>query len=590
MRLGSPKYEHAISDETVWATSSWHLGFGQGRYGTPEMYAVANGVDGSVPGLLVLAPSPSLVDSTLTNVRAWGIFAGQLYAGNGSALMRWTGTAFASVGTTAAAITSLQEFSPLTGSPKLYVGQQTGNYYTYDGTTLSAATTPGRHFVAVNEFLWRSRSSPSAVAKSSDGVTWSGDVLVGSGGEDITGLLVYNSRVFVLTSRGIWAVARDGTSENLLPQYAVSPQPDLGRGSGVHNDIVYVPLGGTLLEWQEGTVTATGTGRRLAATEPLAPSLGSIVRGTWAAVTGVSGHVLMALMNTADGCYVLLRRPPQEPGFGWHPIALIPNVQGLSIFAEGVTDATAINVWIGTTGGVYQLRWPRSDLPHLEQGWPLATSGTIDLSALDLGMPSFAKLWLTCRVTGTVPAGARVSVYYQVEMPVGWQLLGSIDGYSAGTHTFTFPPQLLSSWLQLRLVLERQAGAATPAITEVAVTAEPNPGHRMMWQLGVLIGDEASPSQRHGLIQQVTELFMLHHSRMVVPYQDLDGRSWSVVLDEVSAQEILKEGGQAALYQASLQLKSARPEPVRMAMTYDQLSEFTYSGLGIYTYGALAGE
>jgi hypothetical protein len=266
-------------------------------------------------------------------------------------------------------------------------------------------------------------------------------------------------------------------------------------------------------------------------------------------------------------------------------------VQGLSIFAEGVTDSSAISVWIGTTGGVYRLRWPRSDLPHLEQNWPLATSGTIDLSSLDLGMPAFAKLWVSCRVTGTVPAGARVSVYYQVEMPTGWRQLGTIDGHSAGTRVFMFPPQLLSSWLQLRLVLERlQAGVATPAITEVAVSAEPNPGHRMMWQLGVLVGDEASPMQRQGLLQQVRELFQLHHSRMVVPYEDLDGRSWSVVVDEVSAQEIVKEGGQAALYQASLQLKSAQPEPVRMAMTYDQLGQFTYNGLGIYTYGALAGE
>ncbi len=591
LRLGSPRYEHAFA-ETVFAQSSWHKGWGQGRFGDPEMYAVADGVDASLPGLITLAPPLTLVDSTLTSVVSFAIFLGQLYAAQGTSLLRYnaaTGT-WSSVATLPAAITDLQTFRAPAG-PRLCIGQATGNFRLWDGSLLSDGGVPATLLTVVNEALWRVYQDSSlgwSVAKSADAITWGGPVRVGDGTQQPTALLVYESRLFVVTPSGIWAINNDGSSENLLPDFAMAMLPDLGKGSAVHGNVVYVPAGGSLLEWQSGVVTATGLGRGLAASEPLGLSVPDAVAGTYVAVQGITPRTVMALLNGQAGCRLLLRRTPAPPGLAWHPIASLPNQGGRAIFAEGVTDSTAITVWVAASGGLYRLKWPKSDV--VRDGWPLAQTGDITLSALDMGMPAFAKVWGRLRITASIPDLASVEVYFSTERAAE-RFLTSRSGPWEGSFEVSFPSDAASSSLRLRLRLVRQSAQTVPRaprITEIAITGEPRPGVRRQWRFVLLVAEESSPSLRAPGPDQITHLRSLLTYEGPVAFRDLDGVDYKVLVDDLSLREVLKEGERAAVYQAAVSLRELSVVS-SLAWTYSQMSNYTYSQLGNYTYGQLMG-
>lgn len=591
LRLGSPRYEHAFA-ETVFAQSSWHKGWGQGRFGDPEMYATASGVDASLPGLIALAPPLELVDGTLTGIVAFAVFQGQLYAAQGVSLLRYdTATgAWASVATLPAAVTDLQTFQAPPG-PRLCIGQASGNFRLWDGAALSDGGVPATLLAVVNEALWRVYQDASlgwSVAKSADATTWGGPVRVGDGTQQPTALLVYESRLFVVTPSGIWAINNDGSSENLLPDFAVATLPDLGKGSAVHGNIVYVPAGGSLLEWQSGTVTATGLGRGLAASEPLGLAVPDAVAGTYVAVQGVTPRTVMALLNGQTDCLLLLRRTPAPPGFAWHPIARLANQGGRAIFAEGVTNAAAIVVWVATSGGLYRLRWPKSDV--VRDGWPMAQTGDITFSALDMGMPAFAKVWGRLRVTASIPDLASVEIYFATERAAE-RFLTSRSGPWEGSFEVAFPADAASSSLRLRLRLVRQTTQTTPKsprITEVAITGEPRPGARRQWHFVLLLGDETSPSLRAPGTDQIAHLRSLLSHEGPVAFRDLDGVDYQVLVDNLSLREVLKEGERAAVYQAAVSLRELTVVS-SLAWTYSQMSQYTYAQLGNYTYGQLMG-
>ena len=323
--------------------------------------------------------------------------------------------------------------------------------------------------------------------------------------------------IHIVTNRDVWAYDREA-SLLVRTNLQYPRHPDQGLASTVwRGESMYVSIGLGVHGYNGGIITSMGPDGRFGLPPHLRGRITSLEPEYNAMVAVIEGaHIVDG--DTEE--YYHVRRQYQDDihafpdisahstvlrfnGFGWHPIWVSPDVEGLPTWAHVSIADNKYRLWWGYGGGMYY-----QDLPvtfhNPRAGMQVGVdnfepSGSLTTGWFDADMVAFYKLNSHVElnlddVFGDGTPTGRVHVYYQRDYDPGWRFLGTADRVGRSVFPFgvveaegntTFSEGEVTRRIRFRLNFESDDRNMSPVMRSFLLKFIKIPLSNMSWTFDV---------------------------------------------------------------------------------------------------------
>lgn len=313
-----------------------------------------------------------------------------------------------------------------------------------------------------------------------DPTAWSTATEIGESDSDITALVEDGDTLIVCKTNGLWALYRDGTTENLTPEFERMQHPKNFLGAMNWNGHVLLPLGaGGLAELRGGRIFNISM-------EITAPKQTSL-HGRVVAIAGTPSRLFILVQNGLD--YELLMAEFDNFGFGhdffWHHMGTVSATTGstpdhCTLFAEGIpgpSDEIHHRIWVGvesTGSNLLPAFLPLDD--DAEDGFTNDTDVIATTVEYDGNFPRVNKAFQTAdfEINNLGVGGRTIVVEYRLDKG-SWTNLGTLNG-TGSTQTLTFTDATTGKILELRFTFNQTSVTTTaPELSKFRIISQLRP-------------------------------------------------------------------------------------------------------------------
>jgi len=161
--------------------------------------------------------------------------------------------------------------------------------------------------------------------------------------------------------------------------------------------------------------------------------------------------------------------------------------------------------------------------------------------------PALDKLWYSVDLSfESLSAGDSIKVEYSVDREANWTSLGTATTAGADSHTFLFPENTTSRFIQLRITLYSGDGTTTPILNDFVGRFIILPDFKQRWKLDLKCTDEMQLLDRKSKEQNWGEdlrnkLRIARWKNQVVDFEDIDYFECVLVDDPLSSAAVTAE-------------------------------------------------
>ena len=203
----------AVGPELEWLNNGWHRGAGYEIYADSLRYAESVGLDPREYQKLMCARLEQSTTGTMADgtKRVFAYWNGAIYCASDDELWELSGTTWTSRGTTTNTITSIVGYKGY-----LCIGQDSGNFYTWDGGSLTQRGVPRVHLYVERHLLWGSDGNTIYSCEDpSDDSDWDTGTDIAESDSDVQGIRVFNEKLIVGKTDGLYHYRSDGSVRQL---------------------------------------------------------------------------------------------------------------------------------------------------------------------------------------------------------------------------------------------------------------------------------------------------------------------------------------------------------------------------------------
>lgn len=523
---------------------------------------------------------------------SWAICKNHVYAVTGAGGNTWTlSKDFSAIGT----ITSAAWFQNT-----LIVSVQTNattplQYWYWDQTSTTTNWTQGstnfkaNYFAVIRNQLWRASNlgdfggtQTAAIFSNTNALSsvgWTTANVVGDPTSPITALDVYDDFLLIFKADGLYSIDRGGNVYPVFPGFRM-----LGinlRPLGQWRDNYYIAAdNGMVWEWSKRDVNRIGFDH----SEPY-PMAGSIFAIPNAGGTNVAGPNFMLQgftqnQGTTQGAYILCwDGTPKKTGASgsWNPFLYFTTashllqVDGLGLTNGNIsTNSPVLQVGISDTTAathtVYQMTNPFLDA-YLVGNFDTSTQSLYlpgDNGALEDEDKVLEKITVRADNASTGTIGYAYAMDEDILTLTFTDVGPSVDADRLVQIFYPTRPFPKYKTIVGKLSITANASAASPIVREVVYHYKQRDPQRRVWTL-VLLGEEniTAPTGRVDTRKAkviIGDLNDARRTRQQIQFQDINGQTWTVYVDEVGEQVAILRRQNAPTYLINVTLVEAAEE------------------------------
>ncbi len=391
------------------------------------------------------------------------------------------------------------------------------NFFVPDGANGEVA-----HLANYGGFLWAGygqnifyTSTPGA-----DGSPdWTGPVVIGLAGEQVTGLAGQGDYMYVATEKELVYV---GFGDEVLGVSVWgSPSTRNGKGMIHYQGQLFIPVQESLIRFDGSAMLPVGV--------DLNEGLPGDLQGNVAALTSTNNWLLMGVnaRNTTTRGGTVWAWTTQ----GWHHIAHLP--PGLSISSMYYRRSNQ-RLYIGCDSGhVFSLYLP--DVAQVVDTTEpeFAPVGWLETDWFFGGLKEVEKDFESVYISGEdFTADQYAEVYWQDDYSTEWELLGTVTTNRAELRWSDYTTRPQSRQLKLGVLLRTTSAAASPVIRAIRVKYHPMVSDWFRWSFPILCSNNqqefGATISTHNANQKRQHLDELITQVPPFIFRDMDGIEYEV--------------------------------------------------------------
>ena len=456
---------------------------------------------------------------------------------------------------------------------KVYLGKESGDFYTMTVTTETIAASAGgedaKLFAVWDFYLYRAFEND--LYYTADGTTWEGPIEVPSDAYQIRGLAAMGDYMHMATDEGLYYLAPGDIVKGVTRWGTIDSEN--GRNMVHHNGNLYIPVDNRILEY-----SASGSIRDIWTTPENLP-----VRRGGAILSLYSSNTWLLAMagNDGDPAMPVIWAWQEE---GWHAWVTPPEMHSPAFLQFERTpqvmyldrtlnrlwfiDGRGVTWWITTTDFALN--------PINDDSYKFMPFGWIEWDWFDGTIRENSKDFESVTITGENFSAARYGkLYWQDDASTDWELLGTVDSNSEELRWVTGGgTRPNTKRFKLGMLLATSDADETPRIQAIRVKYMTMVQDWFAWTLPILLSGTSvqykelldNTMSPYTGSQELTHLTTL--AKQVAPYifTDLDGTQYEV-----------KTKGDSLRVEKLQYINSTKVVDYVYTLTIEQITQATYS-------------